>query len=440
MNCVRRHTRHAAQTLLWTLSAFALWWSWTRGRPYREQIQLRLDVKVEAAPLIGRLKWMPSPAHLVPLIIGALIIWFWPRVSARLSFGWASCAAAVATGAFAVSLAATEGLDQIMQPVVDPTEYWVNLDTLPSMSQTIASWGDWRFLLDYTTHLKGHPPGFIVVLQALERVGLGQPWVVATISWLSLAAITPGVMLSVGSLTEEGHARAVAPFLAVAPFAVWTATSADAFFACLLVWGCACIVVGALTAQLRNVLLLSAAGGLLLAFALFSTYGAAVFLVIPLALLVFVRGATWPRRAMVGTAACCGALAVTVAFWGAGFWWFTGLATTKDFYNWGTAQFRPQHYFAVANLAVLLIALGPAFVGGVGRLGKTRLWVLIGATLLAVAVADLSGYSKSEVERIWLIFMPFLMTVTSALSRARLWLAVQLCLAVVLQAWLRTKW
>ncbi len=437
---IRRYWRWAARCLLWLLAATTIWWSWDRGRPYREKIQLRLDVKVEAAPLIGRLVWSPSPTHLVPLIIGALIIMFWPRVSLRLSFGWASTVAAAMTGAFAVSLAATGGWSRIMDPVVDPTEYWVNLDTLPSMSQTVSSWSDWRFLLDYTTHLKGHPPGFIVLLQAMEAIGLGQPWVVAAISWLSLAAVTPGVMTTVRALTDEHRARASAPFLAVAPFAIWMATSADAFFACVLVWGTACLAAAGPMGGRRKPAALAVSGGLLLAFGLFCSYGAAVFMIIPLAVLLAVPKVNSVRRIGIAMSSATAALVVTGIFWAAGFWWFDGLTTTKDFYNWGTAQFRPQNYFVVANIAALLVALGPAFVAGLARVGKTRLWALTGAATFAVAAADLSGYSKSEVERIWLIFMPFLLTVTTTLPRPRVWLFVQLIVAVGLQAWLQTKW
>jgi methylthioxylose transferase len=425
---------------LWLIAGSVLWWSWDRGRPYREEIQLRLDVKVEAAPLVGRLIWHPRFVHLVPVIIGALIIWGWPAVARRATFGWASTIAAFSTGSFAVALAATDGLDRIMDPVVDPTEYWTNLDRLPSVSEAVARWSDFRFLLDYTTHLKGHPPGYIIVLQLFELVGLSRPWVVATLSWLSLAAVTPGVMLLVRQLVDEQLALAAAPFLALAPFAVWSATSADAFFAVLLVWGCVCAVVALRSESKRTVALAACGSGVVLGFELFSTYGAAVAMVIPLAVVVSLPDVAVRRRVTVALLAGAGALTVTGAFLAAGFWWFDGLETTKDFYNWGTAQFRPQSYFVVANVAVLLIALGPAFLGGLSSIGRSRLWVLVAAAIVAVAVANLSGYSKAETERIWLIFMPFLMTAAAAVRRPKLWLSLQLLVAVILQMWLRTKW
>jgi methylthioxylose transferase len=197
----------------------------------------------------------------------------------------------------------------------------------------------------------------------------------------------------------------------------------------------------ALRSQSKPLVALAACGsGVVLGFELFSTYGAAVAMIIPLAVVALLPDVTIGRRATVALLASAGALTVTAAFRAAGFWWFDGLDTTKDFYNWGTAQFRPQNYFVVANVAVLLIALGPAFLGGLSSIGKSRLWVLVGAAIVAVAVANVSGYSKAETERIWLIFMPFLMTAAATVRRPKVWLSLQLLVAVILQVWLRTKW
>ena len=43
-----------------------------------------------------------------------------------------------------------------------------------------------------------------------------------------------------------------------------------------------------------------------------------------------------------------------------------------------------------------------------------RAWLVVGAALVAVALADLSGMSKAEVERIWLPFAPFVLAATRA--------------------------
>jgi len=60
-----------------------------------------------------------------------------------------------------------------------------------------------------------------------------------------------------------------------------------------------------------------------------------------------------------------------------------------------------------------------------------------------LAVADLSGLSKGEVERIWLPLVPFILLATSAVrgrTARRCWLGAQLFVTVLLQAWLRTPW
>jgi methylthioxylose transferase len=435
-----------------SLALFTLWWSFDRGALYRTDEQLRLDVKVEAAPLVGRWIWQPTLGLIIPLLIGVLVIWKFANLTRRLSFAHTSIVAAVLGGAFSVTLAGAHGWSKIMDPVVDPSEYWVNLDTLPRIGDTIRQWSDWQFLLDYTVHLKGHPPGFIVMLQLLESIGLGDPWVFATLCWLGLAAVIPAVMASTQKLTDTDTARTIAPFLILSPYAIWMATSADAFYACILVWGIALLLFALDSPTPGRRISLGVGSGALLGFALFCTYGAATFMVVPAMVLLCahriggqqvgaqVGGYQLNHRVVVGLSAAAMAGAITLGFRAAGFWWFDGLNTTQDFYHWGTAQFRPWQYFIVANIAALIIAVGPAVVVGLARLGRSRLWVLVGAGVLAIAAANLSNYSKAEVERIWVIFMPLLIPVTFALPKPRLWLAGQLALGLLLQAWLSSKW
>ena len=75
-------------------------------------------------------------------------------------------------------------------------------------------------------------------------------------------------------------------------------------------------------------------------------------------------------------------------------------------------------------------------------------WLLIGGGLAAVALADLTGLSLAEVERIWQPFMPLALLggvgVTSIIltnrHRTRMWLIAQAATALVLQAALRSPW
>jgi hypothetical protein len=64
------------------------------------------------------------------------------------------------------------------------------------------------------------------------------------------------------------------------------------------------------------------------------------------------------------------------------------------------------------------------------------------AALIAVIVADLSGLSKAEVERIWLPFAVWLVAATGLLPQrqARWWLAAQALLALAVNHLLLTTW
>jgi methylthioxylose transferase len=425
--------------LVAVLSAYVVWWSVDRGMQFRTDP----DVKVQAAPLVGNWDWRPSLGLLLPFLVGVFTIWLLPRAQ-RLSFGWFSSLTAALTGAYAITLAGADGWSNVMEPVVHPSEYWYNLDTLPSIGQTIESWSDFRFLLDYSVHLKGHPPGFIVLLQALEFIGLGAPWVTATICWMSLAAVAPGALRLTKLVADETTARRVAPFLVLAPYAIWMATSADAFFACLLIWGTVLIADSTAQGSWKGRTLLGLLGGLVLGCALFSSYGAAMFMFAPLLVVVFARRPSTGRASVraIGSiaAAALGGAIITGAFLVAGFWWFDGATTTRNFYWWGTASFRPWEYFITANIGALLIAVGPATVWAVGRLGRSRVWILVGAGLLSITAANLSQMSKAEVERIWIPFMVLLIPASATLRFPRVWLATQLGLGLLLQAWLVSKW
>jgi hypothetical protein len=64
--------------------------------------------------------------------------------------------------------------------------------------------------------------------------------------------------------------------------------------------------------------------------------------------------------------------------------------------------------------------------------------------VVAVLVADLSGLSRGEVERIWLPFLPWLLVGAVALIRGRAvprpWLLAQAGCAIAVTAVVRTTW
>jgi hypothetical protein len=66
--------------------------------------------------------------------------------------------------------------------------------------------------------------------------------------------------------------------------------------------------------------------------------------------------------------------------------------------------------------------------------------LLVAAAVTAILLADLSGMSKAEVERIWLPFVVWLVVPCALLPRARWWLAGQVVLALAVNHVLLTVW
>jgi hypothetical protein len=66
----------------------------------------------------------------------------------------------------------------------------------------------------------------------------------------------------------------------------------------------------------------------------------------------------------------------------------------------------------------------------------------VGGALVAVALADLSGLSKAEVERIWLPLVPWVLLATSSLPavRRRTWLGVQVAAGLALELAVIQPW
>ena len=89
------------------------------------------------------------------------------------------------------------------------------------------------------------------------------------------------------------------------------------------------------------------------------------------------------------------------------------------------AASRPYSYFVWANLAAVSFAVGPAVWAGIRRaVAAPRALpapaaLLVLAALAAVVVADLTGLSKAEVERIWLPFAVWLVVPCALLPRPR---------------------
>ncbi len=410
----------------------ALWgWRLERQRP---------EIKLGAPPLVGSWDWRPSLAIVPSIVIALLVVLFGPRMAKTLSFRLAVALSALSASAFAFALAASDGLSAVLAPVVHPTEYWDNLDVLPSGGRMLEWFAARDFLRNYSVHLKGHPPGFILLLKGLSAVGLGQPWVAGALSFLGVAMTVIGVLVAVRLVVNEGAARRCAPFLVVAPFTMWLGTSADAFFAGVGAIGVACVCISLTARTTRLAYGAAAVAGLVFGLLLFLTYAGATFLLVPAAITIGMWRTPWRDRVRRALVALAGVLAVVLVFRGFGFWWLDGLRNTNWFYWNGTAAFRPWRYFLLANLGAMCVAIGPAVIAGIVSLRRSPLWFMVGAALACVTTATASQYTKGEVERIWVLFYPWMVPAVAVLPAPRRWLGVQAALVVVLQVWLVSKW
>ena len=428
------------------IAVAVVWWSIVKGRA--EQ-RTNTRVNLGAAPLVGRDEldgWMwrfgwslVGAGLLALLVIAACRSGWWWRVRQR----WVLLSTSIGAMAFATLLALSDGIDGLRYGAEHKTEYLANLAKAPPAGEFVRTFVD--EIDRYSVHVRGHPPGFVLVLKFFEAIGLSGVWPVVALSILGTGVTAAAVLLAVRAVAGDEWMRRAAPLLIVAPYGIWMQTSGDAVFAAVGALGIAAVAEG-VSRRRAHAVWFGVAAGLLFGSLLFLTYLGGTLLLIPAVLLVAAlrrrEAGSW--SVIVGGLAA--GLAVIAAFWLAGFWWLDGVRATNEQYHLGSAQFREWSYFAVGNIGAAVLALGPATVVGLGFLRSRRMWLLVGGALAAVLVSHMSRYTKGEVERIWLVFYPWIAIAGAALiSRARKWsgamtVGVQATCAIVLQAALLSKW
>ena len=298
----------------------------------------------------------------------------------------------------------------------------------------------------WITHVAGHPPGALLTFVWLDRIGLGGG------AWAGLLCVLVGssaaaaIVVTVRALNDENTARLAAPFVAVAPTAIWVAVSADGYYAGVAAWGIALLALAA-TGAVRVPRLAAAGSGLLLGWGIFLNYGLTL-MVLPAAAVLIAAGG-WRSALRVVVPAAAVAAAVVAAFAIAGFWWFDGYTLVQERYWQGIARDRPFQYWSWANLASVVCAIGLGSVAGVDRCfdiaairRRSGLHLVVLAALAAIVIADLSMLSKAETERIWLPYTVWLTAAPAVLSpkSQRWWLALNVVGAVALNSFILTNW
>lgn len=401
----------------------------------------------QTAPIFGwwnvHVGWGSGPA----VLIGAATVWWGPSVLDRIPWRAVPWVAWAGACGWAFALAMVDGWQRgFAGRLTARHEYLRQVPTITDIPQAVRTFS--ARILDYQpdswiTHVSGHPPGALLTFVWLDRLGLGGG---AWAAWWCLligSSAAAAIVVTVRALSGEGMARAAAPFVAVAPTAIWIAVSADGYYAGVAAWGIALL---ALATRSRHPVPLGVAAGLLLGWGIFLNYGLVLMGLPALAVLL-----TTDRRtaARLLAAAAAAALLVVGAFAAAGFWWFDGYTLVQQRYWQGIASDRPFGYWVWANLASVVCAIGLGSVAGLSRAfrraalrARGGLELVVLAALLAIVCADLSMLSKAETERIWLPFTVWL-TAAGALLPAtsrRWWLAVNVIGALALNHLILTNW
>lgn len=391
-------------------------------------------VHIGAPPLVGgfdiRISWSLSGA----LVLAATAVAFGPVLLRRLRWTALLAASWLAGTAWIVALATATGggLEAVRRPLQSRYEY---LAAVPDVGNTGSFLrGFVAELPGYPTHVRGHPPGMLLLLAQLDRIGLaGAGWAAALVIGAGAAA-APAALVAMRALAGEPIARRAALFVTFAPAAVWLGTSADALFCATLAAGVALLALACTAPVTPRADATALLAGLVLGGGLMLSYGLAPLGLVALAVVLATR--RW-RALAIATA---GVAAVLLVFGAAGFWWPSGLRATHTLYSSGAAARRPYLDFLVVSPAAFALAIGPAAAVGLVRLRGMRAWVLPGSALAALAIAELSGLSRGETERIWLPFAPWLLLAAASLGAPRRWLAAQLALALALQVTVVSQW
>jgi methylthioxylose transferase len=256
-------------------------------------------------------------------------------------------------------------------------------------------------------HAAGHPPGLLLVMDA---TGITTPGRLAALCILGGALVAPLAYAVGRAVADERRARIAALLTATAPSVLlFGATSADALFAVV-----GLLAAWPLAARGRGAL---AAGAVLLAVA-------SLFAWSLLAVGAWAAVLAWRRDGVasaVRLAVACGVALIAVH---AGFALATGfdpigtLRATERVYRFGIADERPYWFWLPGSPTAFLVVLGlpVAWLALRALAAGDDAAVAIASVIV---VAALAGFTKAEVERIWLAFAPLACLAAAAVLRER---------------------
>lgn len=411
--------------------------AWRLGEPNR------IEWKLRGAPIAGfydRHLTVGTPVALLVGLGAAAVLPTWVQRTSWRRLVVGTCLLALGWGTV---LGLARGPAELGRGLESRHEYPAVVAEVErvGVARFVDTFTDDDVLSTYPIHVQGHPVGAPLLYAGLDRVGLGGGAWAAAISALLGATTWAALLVTVREVAGARLARSLAPFAVLAPAAVWMVASADAVFAAVGAWGVALLALASSPSRSgREALGLAVGAGLVWGIGIHLSYGLPPVFLVGVAVVASRR--RWP---LLGWTALGGAAVVALA-WAGGFFWFDGLAATHVRYWSGIASVRPRGFFTlVGNPAAFGLAVGPAAAVALALVRDRRLWILGGAGLGAVLLANASGLSKAEVERIWLPFAPWVLVLAAGLAeRSRrlvpLLLSAQVLVAVAVESLVKTPW
>ncbi len=281
-------------------------------------------------------------------------------------------------------------------------------------------------------NVAGHPPGLMLVIDAF---GLGTARRLAALC-IACAALTAPLTYALGRTLELGERRArLAGLLAAASPAtlLFGVTSADAVFAA------AGLAAACLLAARRPTL--RALGALALAVAAFFSWAL-------LAVGAWAAILAWRRDGLRAALALAAGCAAAVVGFDAALAALSGydpigtLRATEAYYRNSVASVRPYRFWVLGSPVAFAVMVGLPVAAGLIAGARRALApaVAIGAVL---AIASVAGFTKAEVERIWLPFVGLACVAAAAAlpaARPRLLLGALAAQALLTAVLFETVW
>jgi hypothetical protein len=385
------------------------------------------ELGVPFPPFIGR--WDPAItawALAVAAVLG-LVVWAAPRLLAARPGAFALAVFALTLALRLVLGAASRGADEWSR-VFDPASFEGPNEYLPAL--TALRYGPGFFLDRFAelvpalpVHAAGHPPGLLLVM---DTFGIDSPERLAALCIVGGAAVAPLAYAVGRQVLDERRARLAALLTATAPSVLlFGATSADALYASLgllAAWPLASARTGP-----------RAVGTVVLALVLLFAWSL-------LAIGAWAALIAWRRdgvRAMLALGLGCAVALVAVHGAFAALTGFDPIGTlraTEQVYRFGIAAERPYWFWLPGSPTAFLLMLGLP-VAWLALRALARADDAAIAIFGVLAIAALAGFTKAEVERIWLSFAPLVCLAAAAALQERHLRPVLALLGVHALAW-----